>query len=184
LKNPYLNQIQDHLWPQHEGSHIWAVLDGARDRRIFGALLNSYQNHSCLYAGALAPEIEVVAPYVVQLDYNDKLTKELLNEGWGNSWGIYLRADSTLDRIRRHLRTLLTVQDHSGKRLLFRYYDPRVLRVYLPTCVAEELRAVFGPIECFWMEDRAGTSLLEFKFDRNKLVQNSVPLASPQKVNA
>jgi hypothetical protein len=132
----------------------------------------------------LAPEVEVAAPHVVQLDYNDKLTKELLNEGWGNSWGIYLRADSTLDRIRRHLRTFLTVQDHSGKRLLFRYYDPRVLRVYLPTCVAEELRTVFGPIECFWMEDRTGTSMLEFKIDRNKLVQNSIPLASQQKANA
>jgi hypothetical protein len=30
--------------------------------------------------------------------------------------------------------------------LLFRYYDPRVLRVYLPSCRPSELETVFGPV--------------------------------------
>jgi len=46
----------------------------------------------------------------------------------------------------------LVVKDERGNRLVFRYYDPRVLRVYLPTCSPSELRTVFGPIECFWAE--------------------------------
>jgi hypothetical protein len=55
------------------------------------------------------------------------------------------------------------VRDERGNRLVFRYYDPRVLRVYLPTCTASELRRVFGPIECFWMESGDPEEL--FKFD-------------------
>ncbi len=30
--------------------------------------------------------------------------------------------------------------------LVFRYYDPRVLRVYLPTCSPAEFARFFGPI--------------------------------------
>ena len=49
--------------------------------------------------------------------------------------------------------------------MLFRYYDPRVLRAYLPTCDESELRAVFGPIRAFWMEARDSGVMLEYRFD-------------------
>ena len=177
MPNGYLDKIQARLWPSGSGANVWAILDCARDRRIYGSILNSYQNYCCLYAGALAPEIEVVAPHLVQLDRNDRLTNELLTAGWGSSWGIFLRCDTSMEKLRRHLRTLLTVKDEAGSRLLFRYYDPRVLRVYLPTCVTDELRAVCGPIDCFWMEGRSPDILLEFRFEQNRLIQNTVSLA-------
>jgi hypothetical protein len=43
-----------------------------------------------------------------------------------------------------------------GNRLVFRYYDPRVLRVYLPTCTPDELnvirpdRAFLDGKQCAW----------------------------------
>ena len=54
--------------------------------------------------------------------------------------------DATLEELRRHFRKFLKVEDPKGKSLIFRYYDPRVLRVYLPTCNAMELQTVFGPV--------------------------------------
>ena len=35
-----------------------------------------------------------------------------------------------VDELRRHLRRFLLVKDESGRQLYFRYYDPRVLRLY------------------------------------------------------
>ena len=128
------------LWPVGERAAIktWAILDGARDKRIYEAICQSFEVKCCLFAGELSPELSRVAPYLIQLEPEDRLTKLLLDQGWGNSWGIYLRSDASLETLRRHFRSFLRVSDEAGRKLLFRYYDPRVLRVFLPTCVTEQ----------------------------------------------
>ena len=46
-----------------------------------------------------------------------------------------------------------------GERVYFRFYDPRVLRVYLPTCSSSELKGVFGPVGRFVVEGPEGQAL-------------------------
>ena len=53
--------------------------------------------------------------------------------------------------------------DEAGRRLIFRYYDPRVLRVYLPTCWPAELETVFGPVDCFLTEGESAAEVIEFR---------------------
>jgi len=60
--------------------------------------------------------------------------------------------------------------------MVFRYYDPRVLRVYLPTCVRSELRTVFGPIERFWTEGENPDKMLEFRFRERDLEERTLGL--------
>lgn len=126
----------------------------------------------CLYHGDIPPELEFAAPYLVQLEYDDSYSIKLIERAWGNSWSIFLKCDSSMDTLRRHLRTLLTVQDTKGNQLLFRYYDPRMLRVYLPTCVSDELKTVYGPIDRFWTEDDTPETMLEFRVERGKLLRD------------
>jgi hypothetical protein len=164
-----LQRAQDYLWPRGTGGDIWAIVDGARDRYIYWYLRNSHLNHSCLYSGPLAPGLAEVAPYLIQLYADDRLTKRLIEEGWGKSWGVFLKFDASMNILRRHLRTLLRVRDTTGRDLIFRYYDPRVLRIYLPTCTTEELRTVFGPIECFWTEGEDPETMLRFAFNGTRL---------------
>ena len=52
------------------------------------------------------------------------------------------------------------MRDAEGRLLLFRYYDPRVFRAYLPTCNTEEADAVFGPVQTYIMEDENSDTLL------------------------
>src|SRR5581483_4005545 len=112
-----------------------------------------------------------------QLEYDNARSRRLIEHAWGNSWGVLLKCDTRLDRLRRHLRGFLVVRDPSGNRLLFRYYDPRVLRLYLPTCSAEQLRTVFGPIERLMMEDSKPDRLMDFGFDGSKLFSTEFSLA-------
>jgi len=162
-----LARIADILWPADLPSYlrVWAVLDGARDDRIFGAVDGSRQQKCCLYAGTLPWQLQMAAPYLVELDREDKLTDIILRNGWGNAWGIFLHAGTTMNDLRKHLRSLIRVRDESGRKLIFRYYDPRVLQRYLPTCWTEELRIVFGPIHRFLMESHDSDGVLEFSFD-------------------
>lgn len=159
------------LWPagQPTSMNVWAILDGARDDRIYPAVIGCYLENCCLYSGDLAPELQMTAPYLVKLDNEDRFTRYLLNQGWGNSWGVFFRSDTSMPQLRRHLRQFFRVKDERGRRLIFRYYDPRVLRVYLPTCLPDELRTFFGPIRSYMLETPEADALLEFRFDGKQL---------------
>ncbi|MBX3635767.1 MAG: DUF4123 domain-containing protein [Rubrivivax sp.] len=161
---PALRQaVLDTLWPpgQASAASVWAVLDCARDPAVYRLLLESRLDFLCLYSGKLPRELELVAPHIVELLPGHRVTERLLEEGWGQAWGVFARiADPTA--LRPHLRRLLKVQDEDGRRLLFRFYDPRVLRSYLPTCRPDELQQVFGPVAEWLAEDGEGRRLLSF----------------------
>ena len=163
--------LKSALWPAGVKPSVrtWAILDCARDARVYGAIEGAYQDKCCLFAGKLSPELTAAAPHLIQLDSTDRFSNFLLNRGWGQSWGIFLQSSATLEVLRLHFRKFLTVTDYSGRRLLFRYYDPRVLRAYLPTCFPEELNTIFGPVDAFVAEDDAGAGAFEYRVSSGKL---------------
>ena len=150
-----------HLWPDGDDDRVFAILDGARDPLIHPAVTRSGLAYHCLYTGALDPVLARAAPYLVQLRRESPLTRELVTR-WGDAWGIHLRSFAGLTELHRHFRRFLRVKDESGKNLIFRYYDPRVLRTYLPTCTGAELDYVFGPVQRFIVEDRGGAGALAY----------------------
>lgn len=167
------SRLSQCLWPKGERHDVWMILDGSRDIRVFETLLESAFISSCLYSGFIPRALEASAPYLVQLEYEDRHTRRLLQHAWGNGWGVLLRCDTRIEALRRHLRQFLTVRDPKGQRLIFRYYDPRVLRVYLPTCTGEELRNFFGPVEQFYIEGERPEDLIEFCLNGSKLARSS-----------
>jgi hypothetical protein len=178
MTDHWLARIEEILWPDGPRQNVWMIVDGARTIDVFRFLLQCHLEYVCLYSGPLTPDLEMAAPYLVQLDHGYRDTHRLIRQAWGNSWGVFLRSDTSLKKLRRHLREFLVVRDTGGNRLVFRYYDPRILRVFLPTCTISELRMVFGPIECFWTEIKNPEHLLEFRFERAKLVQRTISLAA------
>lgn len=175
-------QILDAIWPANL-SHwqgVFAVLDGARDRRIYSAVNDCRLDRCCLYSGDLPWQLQMTAPYLVHLDREDRFTKFLLDTGWGNSWGIFARSEVSMTELRRHLRGFLRVRDEAGRRLLFRYYDPRVLRMYLPTCWPQELQTVFGPVDSYLMESEDQSNVLEFRMSNGALAPKRSPLTLVQ----
>lgn len=138
--------LKQRLWPADavRPVRIYAVLDCARDPSIHDLLSRSYREKGCLFAGKLHPDLERAAPHLLELQAADSVTDEILRRGWEEAWGILIQSDSSFRTVRRHLRTLLRVRTEDGRILLFRFYDPRVLATYLPTCTPEELRTVYG----------------------------------------
>ena len=178
--NPTIARLMEELWrsdPRTPAALSYAVVDGARDGRIYPRVRDHHLTHACLFSGKLAPELVQAAPYLVPL-VRAASTRELLELGWGASWGILAASNVGLEELRRHFRTMLRVEDEAGKRYLFRFYDPRVLRVYLPTCTSRELRAFFGPIERFLVESDKPTRLLSYSIRGTLLHTATVDLAS------
>jgi hypothetical protein len=166
------------LWPPDEWSFMktWAILDGARDERIVRAVDRSYQDKCCLFAGNISPHLKAVAPCLVRFDRGEDLSDFVLEKGWGNAWGVFFTSSASLETLRKHFRKFLRVTDASGRRLLFRYYDPRVLSIYLPTCNDEELTTMFGPIDRFVVEASEGKEAVEYRFSGVRLKSKRVTL--------
>lgn len=170
--------VREVLWPSQgrAGWSVYAVLDGARSDRIRAAVTGSGLPHACLYAGPIPAPLVEVAPYLVQLSPEAPFTRTLLADGWGDAWGIFVLANATLEELRRHFRRFLEVRDQRGRTLLFRYYDPRVLRAYLPTCTAGELGVVFGPVAMFVVEGADPARALRFHRDGHGLGAEEVAI--------
>ena len=147
-----------------EAANVYAVLDGASVPGLVPRLYDARPEFECLYRGELEPDIAEVAPYLVRLDPDEEFADWVVREDWGRHWGVFAASDEDLPGLCRHLRTLLTVYDPEGRPLLFRYYDPRVLRLYLPTCNQQELQTVFGPVVSYLLEDEDPKNLLRFQF--------------------
>ncbi len=172
----FRDRVIQTLWPETAADmSVWAILDCARDERIYPALRNSQLDYLCLFSGRLHHEVVAAAPHLIEVSPSYRFTPRLIEMGWGQSWGVFLRIKDP-SNLRSHLRGFLRVKDESGKILMFRYYDPRVLRVYLPTCRPNELRTVFGPISSYLVEDEDGKGLIEFEFDGNHLLERRVGL--------
>jgi hypothetical protein len=144
------------------GETVYALLDGARDERIYPFVLACGLPHRCLFEGTIAPELTEVAPYLVELAQDHPFTEQIIREGWGQSWGIFVSTPAPLEDVRRHLRRFLRVETEDKKKMMFRYYDPRVLRVYLPTCTPDELATLFGPLTAFRVEGESKDTMLVF----------------------
>jgi hypothetical protein len=156
---------------------FFALLDAARSPRVREVLRGAQVEYQSLYEGSKGQELADCAPYLVRLP-QAPLLETLVREGWGASWAVYLCCGQPLAEVRRHLRRFLLVKTEDGRELYFRFYDPRVLRVYLPTCRSEEARQFFGPIRSYLLEGEQGETLLRFRAGSYQVEQESVPLVS------
>lgn len=133
-------------------AYTYAVLDGASIPNLPNLLFEMGPRHSCLYRGELSDEMIHVAPYMVLLERDSDFCNWLFSECWGKHWGVFAQSPLSPGGMRRHLRSILTVDDDAGNPMLFRYYDPRVIVPFLVTCSIDELNLIFGEIKYFFAE--------------------------------
>ena len=156
--------VLDYLRSVHDP--LFAVIDAAREQYALDLLRQSKEEYKSLYEGA-DDEIADWGPWLVRLPPTSPLLKSLVAEGWGQSWGIYLTCDRPFAEVRKHLRRFLTVKLPDGDQVLFRFYDPRVIRVFLTSCTPEETTEFFGPISEFLLEPSSRHPLAFQPGDRN-----------------
>lgn len=180
--DPFVKHLSRYLFVGRD-LNVFAVLDGASIPDLRATLHVFRPEHACLYRGELTADMAQVAPYLVQLEQGSQFTDWLVVDGWGKHWGVFIRSAEDLPAVRRHLRSLLLVQDKSGKPLVFRYYDPRVLRVFLPTCRSEQLASFFGPIDSYLLESESADTLVRFRMADGILKQERRSFTTEEQEN-
>jgi Domain of unknown function (DUF4123) len=156
---------------------LYAVLDGASIANLPALFSEHRVVNVCLLPGELDPELAQTAPYLAQFQAQSAFAELFLTQGLGNHWGILATSGADLRTLRMHLRKFLSVWDPDGRPLYFRYYDPRVLRLYLPTCNGEELRTLFGPVTAYYAEAANADTVLRFTLAGEGLGQQPLNLS-------
>jgi hypothetical protein len=68
----------------------------------------------------------------------------------------------------------LRVETPERKVVNFRFYDPRVLRAFLPACDRMEIAEFFGPIRVFVIEAEELGDAVRFTPDRPRVKQETL----------
>ena len=146
-----------------KGEHLYGVIDAARHLRLAKEAVRLFdQSAATLFEGPLARELQSYGPLLVPIDPESEYLESWARR-WGDNAGILLVARRDRVSVRAHLREIFVVQDETGQEHFFRFYDPRVLRAYLPTCTAEETRTFFGPITRMIVESADATQILRYR---------------------
>ncbi|BCG46418.1 hypothetical protein GEOBRER4_n1214 [Citrifermentans bremense] len=176
MTNSTITALKNELF-SGEPTTVFAIVDGATVTGLTRYLASFQPRHVCLYAGELAPDMAEVAPRLALLERDAPFTDWLLGNGWGRGWGIYGKTGSRFTELRCHFRRLAKVADEAtGRPLYFRFYDPKLLAIYLSGCSRKELRECFGPVQQYLVEDVVLGSLARMQLVDDELRKESVSL--------
>jgi pSer/pThr/pTyr-binding forkhead associated (FHA) protein len=161
------------LW--REGP-LFALVDGAASPEVRQFVNRVPEQCESLYEGPRAAEFAPHGPFLLYLPADSVSLLELVRDGWGKSYSVYLSSRRGFREVRQHLRRFLKVRLPDGAEGLFRFYDPFVLRVFLPTLTPEETSEFFGWVDSFLMEGDDPAILLRFTATTQGVRQETVPL--------
>jgi hypothetical protein len=152
------------------------LVDAAQGKDL---VLMAQQEFGLVPQSLFLPEVrgslQHVAPSVFRVDARSKFLDRWA-ERLGNNAGILLISAATPEALQEHLRRTFVVMDESGQEYFFRYYDPRVLRVFLPTCSSQQLVEFFGPVDEFIVERETGDLMSRFRCAGGELVEDQLRL--------
>jgi len=130
----------------------YILLDGARLEANLYAAKELNKKHISLYKGSVDEDLADVGPYLFTFDKQSEFGNWCVSNGWGEAWGVILVTSADIEICVRYFKSILMVKTEEGQELYFRFYDPRVLKIFLPTCDKKQIIEFFGPIESFIVE--------------------------------
>lgn len=143
---------------------LYGLIDCAADERIFPVLARERIQRS-LFGGPIDEELLPATPHIVQLDEGSPFRQAFQSDGWTANWGIICQSEMKLMDVRRKLRRNLQAMLPDGTVCLFRFYDPRVWRSYIPVAEGEDLASWFDGIDCYWAPGTLGKGMLSYRLD-------------------
>lgn len=151
------------------GEQLYGIADSARDPKLarIGWSRFGLQRWS-LFPPSVDPRMSTVAPWLVTFGFRGRYPYSGSDylEAWsgelGNSAGILLTTSASPRDLWEHLRDVFQTEDEEGREYFFRYYDPRVLRLFLPTCCPVQTRQLFGPITQLFVESESPGEMIVY----------------------
>jgi Domain of unknown function (DUF4123) len=153
---------------------VYAILDGAVVKQLPDAFEAMNVRHACLFRGESDPLVLTRAPWLVRVEPQSPALDWMLREGWGRHWGMFAAVprDTKFDAVLEHFRQFVQVRLPDGRIVFFRFYDPRVQRLFVPSCDAAQAAQIFG-LPLAWMCESDGGAALIICTEKDGAVQRT-----------
>lgn len=143
---------------------IYGIFDGVKYPMLWSDLEESVVTYDMLFREEdLRIEMEEVAPFLVELDFESKAgiekTKELL-ECYGKGGCIFMASYLDFSSILEAMRELFYVYTPEGEKGYMRFYDPKIFSKYIAQRDFNITYALFSDVNCYWCEDSEDTHKL------------------------
>ncbi len=145
-----------------EECQLYGIIDSARNEDVFRYLISGNATYQSLLEGTMDVHSFGASGFLVECKKDSLLFNWMTTEAWGDSCCIFFTSKSPFEELFIHLQQFNRVYIEDEDVVLFRYYDPRVLRVYLPTCNHNEIETFFGDIKTFFAEDKDPSEVITF----------------------
>ena len=132
----------------HPHTPNYILLDAARMLSDMDVAQEMNKEFVSLYKGSAEQHLGSVAPYLFKYGKNESFDN-WIEERAGKSYGVFVKCKDDMDDMSYHFRKFLKVKTEDLQQLYFRFYDPRVLRIFLPTCDRKQNKEFLGPIQVF-----------------------------------
>lgn len=112
---------------------VYAVIDGAAVPALLAKLEEYEPEHTCLFRGELPFDLAEAAPYLVNLTLGDGFSHWLLEIAKEKPCCVFYHSNkgTNFHTLRKHFRSLLKVILPDERVVYFRFYDPRVISIFL-----------------------------------------------------
>jgi len=138
----------DELNGMAERGYVYAILDACDAPAVPEKARSLGQGRAAsLYNGTAQEDYWAIAPYLCKAD--PALIEWIRKSLWKEPWGILAVSVSDFESLRAHFRKFLIVESPEGEHWYFRFYDPRVLPVFLESANEDELKEFFGPVRAY-----------------------------------
>lgn len=138
-------------------------------------LLQKYYGvNESLFKGTKDQSLIDVSPWLFRID--DKLKENLSNEMEVSlQFPLLFEAAGDIHMLAAHFRKFI-YQTIDGREYFFRFYDPRVLEKFLPTCDKDQIREFFGPVQYFMAEGKTPEEAIQYWQEKGYLKWQAIPV--------
>jgi hypothetical protein len=144
-----------------EAPTLFAVVDLADDAELLEAINESGEAFCALDETAEPDALGETAPFVVELSPGSVLLDAVLEAAWGEGRAVFLTSDAPFHAVYGHWLQRVEYDDE-GNVTSARAWVPEVLGELLAGVDGAEVRALFGPVRRFLVEDEEGTGLVRW----------------------
>lgn len=158
-------------------TQTYLILDGALIDDLAGHLAHLEPNETVhwLYQETAYADLFERGPALVPVAPFNALA-QVFEQQWRHHAGLWLESDADEREVVGHLRSMVHARLEGDVTALFRFYDPRIARLWLSELGSAERDQLMGPIRSIRLSDSSGEEWRLTQVDRNQL---SVPYAEP-----
>ncbi len=149
-----------------EDCHLYGIVDSARNDEVFRYLVTGDVKYKSLFEDTMDVQSYGVSGFLVECKKESPLFRWLTTEAWGDNCVIFFISKASFEGLFSHFQKFNRVYLEGDDVVLFRFYDPRVLRTYLPTCNQNEIETFFGEVKSFFAESDQPEVLNVFKHNK------------------